>query len=171
MILYPKLYLEKVTDITIEILKKYHIEALILDMDNTLLDFDKKIVEGGKQWVEQLKRNGIKICIASNSGKKEKVEMLSNELGIENYILWSMKPLKFGVKKAQKILKTKNENIAVVGDQIFTDVLAGNFSGIRLTLLVKPIRDKKNPFCRFKRLLEKPLLAVYRKREKKRNSK
>ena len=42
MILYPKLYLEKVTDITIEILKKYHIEALILDMDNTLLDFDKK---------------------------------------------------------------------------------------------------------------------------------
>lgn len=165
MILYPKLYLEKVTDITIEILKKYHIEALILDMDNTLLDFDKKIVEGGKQWVEQLKRNGIKICIASNSGKKEKVEMLSNELGIENYILWSMKPLKFGVKKAQKILKTKNENIAVVGDQIFTDVIVANRCHM-FSILVKPIKEKDIWITKMKRPLENYIIQKFLKKTK-----
>ncbi len=165
MILYPKLYLEKVTDITIEILKKYHIEALILDMDNTLLDFDKKIVEGGKQWVEQLKRNGIKICIASNSGKKEKVEMLSNELGIENYILWSMKPLKFGVKKAQKILKTKNENIAVVGDQIFTDVIVANRCHM-FSILVKPIKEKDIWITKMKRPFENHIIQKFLKETK-----
>ena len=165
MILYPKLYLEKVTDITIEILKKYHIEALILDMDNTLLDFDKKIVEGGKQWVEQLKRNGIKICIASNSEKKEKVEMLSNELGIENYILWSMKPLKFGVKKAQKILKTKNENIAVVGDQIFTDVIVANRCHM-FSILVKPIKEKDIWITKMKRPFENHIIQKFLKETK-----
>ncbi len=165
MILYPKLYLEKVTDITIEILKKYHIEALILDMDNTLLDFDKKIVEGGKQWVEQLKKNGIKICIASNSGKKEKVEMLSNELGIENYILWSMKPLKFGVKKAQKILKTKNENIAVVGDQIFTDVIVANRCHM-FSILVKPIKEKDIWITKMKRPFENHIIQKFLKETK-----
>ena len=165
MILYPKLYLEKVTDITIELLKKYHIEALILDMDNTLLDFDKKIVEGGKQWVEQLKRNGIKICIASNSGKKEKVEMLSNELGIENYILWSMKPLKFGVKKAQKILKTKNENIAVVGDQIFTDVIVANRCHM-FSILVKPIKEKDIWITKMKRPFENHIIQKFLKETK-----
>ena len=165
MILYPKLYLEKVTDITIELLKKYHIEALILDMDNTLLDFDKKIVEGGKQWVDQLKRNGIKICIASNSGKKEKVEMLSNELGIENYILWSMKPLKFGVKKAQKILKTKNENIAVVGDQIFTDVIVANRCHM-FSILVKPIKEKDIWITKMKRPFENHIIQKFLKEMK-----
>ncbi len=165
MILYPKLYLEKVTDITIELLKKYHIEALILDMDNTLLDFDKKIVEGGKQWVEQLKRNEIKICIASNSGKKEKVEMLSNELEIGNYILWSMKPLKFGVKKAQKILKTKNENIAVVGDQIFTDVIVANRCHM-LSILVKPIKEKDIWITKMKRPLENYIIQKFLKKTK-----
>ena len=165
MILYPKLYLEKVTDITIEILNKYHIEALILDMDNTLLDFDKKIVEGGKQWVEQLKRNGIKICIASNSGKREKVEMLSNELGIENYILWSMKPLKFGVKKAQKILKTKNENIAVVGDQIFTDVIVANRCHM-FYILVKPIKEKDIWITKMKRPFENHIIQKFLKETK-----
>ena len=165
MILYPKLYLEKVTDITIEILKKYHIEALILDMDNTLLDCDKKIVEGVKQWVEQLKRNGIKICIASNSGKKEKVEMLSNELEIENYILWSMKPLKFGVKKAQKILKTKNENIAVVGDQIFTDVIVANRCHM-FSILVKPIKEKDIWITKMKRPFENHIIQKFLKETK-----
>ena len=165
MILYPKLYLEKVTDITIELLKKYHIEALILDMDNTLLDFDKKIVEGGKQWIEQLKRNGIKICIASNSGKKEKVEMLSNELEIENYILWSMKPLKFGVKKAQKILKTKNENIAVVGDQIFTDVIVANRCHM-FSILVKPIKEKDIWITKMKRPFENHIIQKFLKETK-----
>ena len=165
MILYPKLYLEKVTDITIEILKKYHIEALILDMDNTLLDFDKKIVEGGKQWVEQLKKNGIKICIASNSGKKEKVEMLSNELGIENYILWYMKLLKCGVKKAQKILKTKNENIAVVGDQIFTDVIVANRCHM-FSILVKPIKEKDIWITKMKRPFENHIIQKFLKETK-----
>ena len=54
----------------------------------------------------------------------------------------------------------KPENAAMLGDQVFTDVLAGKNAGLR-TILVKPIRDKKTLFFRFKRWLEKPVLRAY----------
>lgn len=55
MILYPKLYLTNVKEITIEILKKHNIKGLILDIDNTLIDFDKNLLEGCIEWCENLK--------------------------------------------------------------------------------------------------------------------
>jgi predicted HAD superfamily phosphohydrolase YqeG len=53
-----------------------------------------------------------------------------------------------------------------MGDQIFTDVWAGKRLGVR-TILLPPIKDKRDIFTRFKRLLEKPILKYYRKRKEK----
>ncbi len=77
MILYPKAYLESVKQITIQFLKQNNIKALILDVDNTILDFDRKIPEGIKEWCEELKKQKIKFCILSNSNQKEK-EMIGS---------------------------------------------------------------------------------------------
>ena len=55
MILYPKIYLESVKEINIDFLNKNNIKALILDVDNTILDFDKKIPEGIKEWCEDFR--------------------------------------------------------------------------------------------------------------------
>ena len=53
------------------------------------------------------------------------------------------------------------EKTAIIGDQVFTDVLAGRFAGLGLTVLVKPIKDKTSLFFRFKRFLEKPVLKAF----------
>ena len=128
MILYPDIYLKNVKEITIELLNKNNIKGLLLDVDNTLIDFDLKILEGSKQWCNNLKENGIKICILSNTNKIEKVKMVAKELDLE-YINFAKKPFKNGFKRALKFLELEPKNVAAVGDQIMTDVLRWKQNG------------------------------------------
>ena len=104
MILYPKAYFNKVEDITKEFLKENKINALILDVDNTLIDYNKNLLEGLESWAEDLKSQGIKLCILSNSNHKNKVENVAKKLNIP-YIYFAQKPLKKGFNKAKEILK------------------------------------------------------------------
>ena len=125
MILYPNAHFKNVRKIELGFLKENNINALILDVDNTLIDYDKNLPNETIDWANNLKKNGVKLYILSNSNKKEKVRTVAEKLGIE-YMYFAKKPLKLGFKKVQDILKEKSENIAVVGDQIFTDVVGGN---------------------------------------------
>ena len=119
MIVYPKLYLEKATDITEEMLLENNIKGIILDVDNTLIYYNKDLLaEMLDVWCKNLQQKGIKFCIVSNSNKKEKVKMVADKLDIP-YISFGMKPLKRGLNKAKKILGLKNEEIAVVGGAKF----------------------------------------------------
>ena len=122
MFLYPNYYCDKVTDITIELLKENNIKGLLLDVDNTLIDFNHKILEGVKDWCEELKKQGIKLCILSNTNKIEKVKRVAKELDLQ-YINFAKKPFKSGFKRATNLLELNAENVAVAGDQIMTDVL------------------------------------------------
>ena len=122
MIFYPKGYFYKVSEISLEYLKANNIKGLILDVDNTLIDYYRNISEETINWANSLKENGIKMCILSNSNKKEKVKEVAGKLGLE-YTYFGMKPLKRGFKRAKKMLSLENNEIAAVGDQIFTDVI------------------------------------------------
>ena len=62
MILYPDIYLTNVKEITVELLHKNNIKGLLLDVDNTLIDFELKILEGAKDWINNLKKNNFKYC-------------------------------------------------------------------------------------------------------------
>jgi len=62
MNLYPKLYLNNVKEITIELLKENNIKGLILDVDNTLINLEKQLLEGCEEWCNNLKQQGIKMC-------------------------------------------------------------------------------------------------------------
>ena len=124
MILYPKIYLNNVKEITIELLNKNNIKGILLDVDNTLIDFNHKILEGVKVWSEDLKKQGIKLCILSNTNKLEKVKRVARELDIA-YINFAKKPFKKGFKRATELLELEPQNIAVAGDQIMTDILRG----------------------------------------------
>lgn len=121
MIFYPSIYLNNVKEITIELLKENNIKGLLLDVDNTLIDFNHKILEGAKEWCEALKKEGIKLCILSNTNKIEKVKRVAKELDLP-YINFAKKPFKSGFKRATNLLELNAENIAVAGDQIMTDV-------------------------------------------------
>lgn len=122
MIFYPKAYFNKVEEITIEFLQKNKIKALILDVDNTLIDYKENLSKNVENWAKELRGQGIKLYILSNTNKKEKVEKVANKLQIP-YICFAKKPLKSGFLKIEKELKEKPQNIAVVGDQIFTDII------------------------------------------------
>lgn len=122
MILYPKTYLNNVKEITIELLKENNIKGLLLDVDNTLIDFNHKVLEGVEEWSDNLKKQGIKLCILSNTNKIEKVKRVARELDLQ-YINFAKKPFKSGFKRAVDLLELEPENIAMVGDQIMTDVL------------------------------------------------
>lgn len=122
MILYPNIYLNNVKEITIDLLKKNNIKGILLDVDNTLIDFNLKILAGSKEWANKLKENNIKLCILSNTNKIEKVKKVAKELDIP-YINFAKKPFKKGFKRAVQLLDLEPKNIAVAGDQIMTDVL------------------------------------------------
>lgn len=159
--LYPKSYFKKVTDILPDFLNEKKIKGLILDVDNTLIDFDRNILKGIDDWYKKVKENDIKCIILSNSNKKDKIKMVADSIGIP-YILFAKKPLKMGFIKAQKQLEIPNENIAVVGDQIFTDVIGANRCKM-YSILVEPIAEKDIWITRLKRPFENMIIKKYLK--------
>lgn len=161
MKIYPDLYLTNVKEITLELLNKHKIKGLILDVDNTLIDYDKNLLEGAKEWCDNLKQNNIKICILSNTNKVKKVEKVAKILDLE-YIYFAHKPNKKGFYKAQQLLGLKVKEIATVGDQVFTDVLGGNKVGM-FTILTKPIDERDISITKIKRPFEKLVIKKYLK--------
>lgn len=160
MILYPKAMFNKVSDITTEFLKQNNIKALILDVDNTLIDISENLSEQTKKWAEAVKKENIKLYILSNSNKKEKVKKVAEKLGI-SYEYFGKKPLKSGFLKVQKILKEEPQNIGVIGDQIFTDIIGGNRCKM-FTILVEPIKEKEMLITKWKRPIEEKIKKHYR---------
>lgn len=162
--LYPNLYLKKVEDITIEALIKNKIKLIILDVDNTLIDYYKNLSESIVKWAKEMKGQGIKLYILSNTNDKTKVENVAQKLDIP-YKHFATKPLKRGFKYIQKQTNIKPENIAVVGDQIFTDILGGNRSKM-FTILVDPIDEQKEYwYTAWKRPIENKIKRKYETKE------
>lgn len=164
-LIYPKELLNKVEEITIQFIQKNKIKALILDIDNTLIDYNKNLSEEKIKWAKELKGQGVKLYILSNTNKKEKVEKVANKLEIP-YILFAKKPSKKGFLKIQNELKLKPEEIGVVGDQIFTDVIGGNRCKM-FTILVEPVDKKDILITAWKRPIEDIIKQKYRKTKEK----
>ena len=66
MNIYPDAYFKKVEDINVEFLNKNKIKALLLDVDNTLVDHTKKMEESVIKWVKELKGQGVKLYSKKN---------------------------------------------------------------------------------------------------------
>ena len=162
--IYPNMYLKKVEDITIEMLMRNKIKLLILDVDNTLIDLDKILPDSIKKWAKEMMGQGIKMYILSNTNSKEKVEGVANALKVP-YKNLAMKPFKKGFLYIQKQTKLSPENIAVVGDQIFTDVLGGNRAKM-FTILVDPLNKEKDYwYTAWKRPIENKIKNKIKERE------
>ena len=166
MTLVPELYCDDIYSITPEYIKGKGICAVILDIDNTLVPYEiAEPTPEVRAWLQALTDNGIKVAFVSNN-HAERVELFNRTLGFPAFPD-SGKPLKKACRKAMEALGSKPENTAIIGDQVFTDVLAGRNAGLAAAFLVKPIKDKTNLFFRAKRLLEVPVLNKYKKIHKK----
>ena len=152
MLLYPKAYFDKIQNITIQFLIKNKIKILILDVDNTLIDKEEILSEEVIKWAKDIKGQGVRLYILSNTNRKQKVKKVAEKLEIP-YIHFAMKPFKSCFKKIQKIVNESPERIAVVGDQIFTDIIGGNRCNM-FTILVDPIKEKDYWYTAWKRPIE-----------------
>lgn len=161
----PEYRFDKFDDADAEFLSEIGVKAVVLDIDNTLEPYENpKPGERVLNWLDSLKKVGIKTAIVSNNGR-ERVELFNAEIGMPAYYK-AKKPFKKNILKALSDLNVKPEDAAFMGDQVFTDVWAAHNAGLK-AILVPPIKDKRDLLTRFKRLLEKPVLKKYEKRKNK----
>lgn len=139
----PDLYLQSILELDLEGFREKGYNALLFDLDNTLLGWrDKKVSEQVREWLIKASDLGFKMCIVSNSLVR-RVTRFSNELGIPA-IPKAVKPRKKVFLKALSLLNATPSRTLVIGDQIFTDVLGGKRLGL-YTILVVPV-DRREFF-------------------------
>lgn len=160
--LKPDLITNNITDISVEYLKNNNIKALLLDVDNTLsiAHGNKNLKDGVPEWLSIMRENDVKLIVLSNASKS-RAKRFADTIGLDAIGL-SLKPLPFGYLRAAKSLVLRRKNIAMVGDQYFTDVLGGKLSGVK-TVMVTDITPENNFFFKLKRRVEKILLKRWTK--------
>lgn len=152
-LLKPNYRFKSVLDITPADIKNSGAKIVLLDADNTLsLHGSQTPIEGVSDWISAMKSEGIGLIIISNN-KKERIEPFASSLGLP-FVYKGAKPLKKGFLKGCKSLGETPKKSAVIGDQLFTDVLGGNLIGA-VTFLTEPIGEDTDRFIKFKRKLEK----------------
>ena len=158
----PEYYFKTFNEASADFLTSIGVKGIVLDVDNTLEPYENPLPgDHVKQWLTELKEQGISAAIVSNNGG-ERINLFNSELGLPVYYK-AKKPFKKNVLNAMKDMGTDKSNTILMGDQVFTDVWAAHNTGIR-AILVPPIKDKTDVFTKFKRLLEKPILKKYKKR-------
>ncbi len=162
-LLCPDLMVESVTQINPQLLLKRGIKGVILDLDNTLVLWHREdITEETLQWLETLKSAGLKLCILSNSIWSLRSERIAERLQCPN-VRQAKKPSRGGFLRALKAIDTTPQATAMVGDQMFTDILGGNRMGI-YTIMAAPIHPKEFAYTRYiSRPPERLLLRHFRR--------
>lgn len=162
MVLIPNLYYKNVQSIKIEDLKNNGIKGIAVDVDNTLIDYQKVLSKEVIEWVNSIKEAGFQICILSNSNKLDKIASVANALKLD-YIMFARKPFKVGFKQILEKFNLPVENIAVIGDQVFTDVLGANRMNM-VSIYVEPINKKEYWYTKWKRPIETLILKAGKKK-------
>ena len=158
----PDLLLHRVTDIDIDCIEKLGIKALLLDVDNTLsTHHGMELVSGLEEWISNMKNHNIPLVILSNS-KEKRVSPFAQKIGLD-YISLGLKPLPFGYIRGAKKLNLKIKEVALVGDQLFTDVLGAKTVGMKVILL-DPIKLEDKWHFKLRRKLENILLRNLREK-------
>ena len=159
--LIPDYHFRKITDIMPDFLKSAGISLLLLDLDNTIMPYGVTMPDPSfSHWVSEMQHEGITLYIVSNS-HGTRPETLSKAFGIE-FINRAGKPSRRGILKAIEQTGRNKAETALVGDQIYTDVLAANRSGIT-SLMVQPI-SLKNPLLAVRYVLEIPFRLMRRQK-------
>ena len=158
----PHLELESVLELDLRQVARLKLHTLLLDVDCTLKDYHADSLSPSiTAWLESLKAGGIRLCLLSN-GKRRRIEPLAQRYGVA-CVSKAFKPLPFGCWKALRQLGADAGHTAVIGDQLFADVMAGRMAGL-FTILVRPTTTVEPWFTRLKRPLERRMLAAMRSR-------
>ena len=156
----PDRFAPRLHEVPHEELEAAGIRGLIVDLDNTLLGFrETELGQEHIAWVAEAHERGFRIVLLSNNFT-QRVTSLAAQLGVA-CIPNALKPLPFGFLRAKKRLGLRRREIAVVGDQLFTDVLGGKICG-HYTILTEPIETKDFAITQVFRFFERMLLPERR---------
>lgn len=159
-LLCPDLIIKSLFEIEAHILKQQGIKGLIFDLDNTIIPWDSPTMSPEiSQWLTDLLAQGFRICLVSNNMGK-RVRNIAKIFGIP-FVARAYKPSKSGFRQAMAVMGLTAEEVAVVGDQLFTDVLGGNRLGL-FTIWVTPLTAKEFIGTRITRQLEKIAVGMLR---------
>ncbi|MFW8053970.1 MULTISPECIES: YqeG family HAD IIIA-type phosphatase [Vagococcus] len=149
----PTWMIEAIYDITPEQLKAHGIEAVLTDLDNTLIAWNNP--DGTPEllaWIETMKEANIPVIVVSNN-KASRIDRAVKHLGLE-YVSRAMKPFQKGFNEVERKYNLPKEKLIMIGDQLMTDIKGANNAGIR-NVLVKPIVETDAWNTKFNRAREK----------------
>lgn len=159
---YPTWLVYDVLAITPQQLKANNIKGILLDVDNTIVEWDSTTVpQPVKMWIDRLLKEDIGVVLLSNNRQK-RIQVIAKQLNV-SFVSSAKKPFKYGVLKGLALLNVPKEQVTIIGDQLFTDILVGTFVNVK-TILVKSISHSDMLPTKIIRYVEK--IALNRMKQK-----
>lgn len=153
MLFRPRYTIDMIYHLDTDVLQQMNVKAVFSDLDNTLLAWNE--FETAKKMDElnqRLAKAGIKLVVISNNNA-ERIGKVLNPYQID-FVAKSRKPLPFAITKKREQLGLAKDQVMMVGDQLITDIQAGNLAGVE-SVLVKPLVETDKWNTRINRFLEK----------------
>lgn len=148
----PNYYIHNYSALRCAFLKEHGIRLLLCDIDNTLIPHDvAKPDEAALAFIKRIQESGITLAFISNN-VEERVVHFAQGLDIVCYP-FALKPLPKTYKLAIRELQVDKQHVAVLGDQLMTDILGANLAGL-YTILTAPVVERDLSFTKVNRIIE-----------------
>lgn len=160
MIFRPNFRFFRVTDITPGFLRDHGIRGLLLDVDNTLsTDKGQDPLPGLDEWLKSMRNGNVRLTIISNASA-ERLRPFAERTDLR-FVSRAAKPFLPGYIRGARRLGLARREVAMVGDQLFTDILGANLAGMT-SILVEPVMPESGKSFVLRRKWEKKILGKER---------
>ena len=130
-------YVKELPLVDVDDLVDAGVRLVLLDRDNTCVPRDAKVPPAAVMaWLDRAREAGLTLCMVSNNFHSDQVRGSAEQMGMD-VVDHAMKPLPFALRRAMRMEGFSPRETVMVGDQVFTDVVAGKLAGVR-TVLVRP---------------------------------
>ena len=130
-------YVASLPLVDVDELVREGVELVLLDRDNTCVPRDAREAPAEvTAWLGRARAAGLSLCLVSNNFHTSHVSRTAAELGVD-FVDHAMKPAPFALRRAMRMHAVMPGEAVMIGDQVFTDVVAGNLARVR-TVLVRP---------------------------------
>lgn len=155
--LEPTVMVEAVWKIHPQRLWQQGYRALILDLDNTIVDWNQEALRPEVlAWAQACRKLGFSLCICTNARRRPRVARIAARLGA-CYVITAGKPWPKACRRALNLLRCSPKQAVMIGDQVFTDIWGANWLGVT-TILVRPLCGRDFPATKITRFFERRVL-------------
>lgn len=162
--LLPDRVIGSIHDLDVKALSEGGVRLLLADLDNTIAPYSMaEPTEREFSWAKRLSDNGISLFVISNNRSKTRIKNYCARLGVP-YVDHAGKPGSRSFLRAMEQMNVPPHQTAVIGDQIFTDVLGAKKAGL-FVVLVRPI-DLSHPLRALRYALEWPIIAAAKRKSR-----